>query len=267
MKKTKPDRRYFILGLSVLSLTALLILWKFGRQQEKPPSPLPGNSEKSSRNSLERGISEKGPIRQSRELDPKNYRFVAVPLPEYPDESSSIIYPAFDNPAFQTGGGTGGRFTIRNRNREIIWRGNEENRVFSITASPDEELVWVSAGDGRSYIISADGKKIKDMPQRPPGKDLMVFDVWQWIDNDRLLGKSGIQKYDDNGILVTCCGGDNVSESKFFIYNLKTGRMEEMLLPGIFLGKVVTIRKVLNSGAFQLAHEEDEPHWFQIREK
>ena len=91
-----------------------------------------------------------------------------------------------------------------------------------------------------------------------------MFSTWIWLDNSRLLGQSGVQKYDEDGKLVTCCGGDNVSEMRFYVYDLRTGQMEEMQLPGNLRGKVVRIGKVLKTGEFQLGHEGDGFEWYRV---
>lgn len=93
---------------------------------------------------------------------------------------------------------------------------------------------------------------------------MLGFGKWVWLDNQRLLGESGVQKFDQNGKLVTCCGSDNVSESRFYVYDLTTGELEEMLLPEALRGKVVNISRVLDSGEILMGHGGDEFGWYQV---
>jgi len=181
------------------------------------------------------------------------------------DDSSPTIYPLVENPPFMLSGATGGRFVIRNRDGDVIRRGNEEDWVFSILPSPNEQLIVVGAGDGNFYVINSTGEKVIDLPQRPAGKNMLGMSSWHWLTNELLLGTSGLQKFDTNGNLISCCGGDNISESRMYVYDMNTNKMKQVQLPALISGKVLRIHKILNSGAIQVAHEDDEPLWIMLK--
>lgn len=187
-------------------------------------------------------------------------RFIAIPLPRDPDPE---ILDKIEYPLYQFAG-SGTRGAIRDAGGEVIWRASEESPVYSIAASPNDERIVVGAGDGNAYIITSGGEKLSDLPQLPPGKDMLGLGNWIWLDNERLLGESGVQRFDENGRPVGCCQGHNVSESRFYVYDLPTGELEEMLLPEDLRGKVVSIKRVMDSGEILMGHEGDEFGWYTV---
>lgn len=188
----------------------------------------------------------------------KQFSFVATSLSDSPKGAEGAVYPKYRT------GGSGTRGSIRDGKGKLIWRATTENPVYSISISPDDKHIVVGAGDGNAYIVSSKGQKIVDLPQVPPGQDMLGLGNWIWFENNRLLGESGVQRFDENGKLVTCCGGDNVSESRFYVYDLLTDEMNEMQLPKELRGKVLSIEKVLKTGEFQFIHKGDKPSWCKV---
>ncbi|MES2995407.1 MAG: hypothetical protein V4733_01195 [Verrucomicrobiota bacterium] len=188
----------------------------------------------------------------------EEFRFAATELPAPPEDTDLVEEPKY------RAGGSGTRGAIRDQERNLIFRATDESPAVAITISPNEKFIWVSGGDRKSYIINTKGGEVANLPIVPPGKDMLGFGKWVWLDNHRLLGDSGVQKYDATGNLITCCGGDNVSESRFYVYDLRTNEMEEMQLPENLRGKVVSFGKVLKTGELQLGHGGDEFGWYQV---
>jgi hypothetical protein len=188
----------------------------------------------------------------------RDFGFMARVLPKAPQEPEAI-----ENPKFSSGG-SGTQGSIRDQAGKTIWRATEELPVYSISTSPDDRKIVVGAGDGKAYIISNEGEKIADLPQFPRGRKMLGLGNWVWLGNDRLLGESGVQELDANGKPIACCGGHNVSESRFFVYDLQTSKLEEIQLPEKLRGKVVSMGKVLKTGELQFGHAGDEPAWYQV---
>lgn len=190
----------------------------------------------------------------------ENPKFIAIPLSGTPE---SEILAKIEYPKYRFAG-SGTRGAIRDAEGMVIWRASEENPVYSVAISSNYERLVVGAGDGNAYVITNGGKKLSDLPQLPPGKDMLGLGNWKWLDNRRLLGESGVQKFDEKGRPVGCCQGHNVSESRFYVYDLQTGELEEMRLPEALRGKVVNISKVLKSGEMLMGHEGEEFEWYEV---
>lgn len=239
----------------------ILVGWLFLRAPEDAPNgPKPIRSDRERPDSVS---SEGGELIEGRHIrsEPQdNPRFVATLLahPPEPEILDKIEYPKFS----RTGSGTRG--SIRDAEGGVIWRASEDNPVFSISISPNDARIVAGAGDGNAYVITSDGEKLMDLPQFPPGKDMLGLGNWVWLDNERLLGESGVQKFDEHGRPVGCCQGHNVSESRFYVYDLRTNQMEEMQLPENLREKAVSIGKVLKTGELQLGHEGDGFGWYQV---
>lgn len=261
MVKERQVRKY-IIGGALMIVVTLLVFWSLAgrpRSGNDAPHSITANKVYVRRDCRPNPV-EPFPRKAPRQRAGKQrFRFAASPLGEDPDGPKGVVYPAF-----KTGGTIGGRLTVRNQSGKLIYRGTEELPVFSIEISPNEELIWVEAGDGNSYILNLNGEKIVDLPQFPPGKYMLGLGAWVWLDNNRLLGESGVQNFDDNGKPIDCCQGHNISESHFYVYDLQTNKMEEMQLPEDLRGKVVTIGKVLKTGEFQLGNDGDGFDWYQV---
>ena len=259
--KNKQSRKY-IIGAALLIVAALLVFWNFPRKpqgyDEKQHSITVDQNQV--REVQESNIVKSLPRESSRPRpEKKDIRFIANPLEKHPAEPEGVVYPAF-----KTGGGVGGRFTIRDQVGTLIHRGTKESPVYSISISPNEQLMWVNGGDVKSYIMNTKGEEVVNFPIVPPGQDVLMFGNWVWLDNNRLLGESGVQNFDENGKPIGCCQGHNMSESRFYVYDLRTNKMEEMQLPENLQGKVVTVGKVLKTGELQLGHEGDGFGWYQV---
>ena len=202
--------------------------------------------------------------RETRDADPLiepqggELRYAATLLSEPPQQPEGVQYPKY------RAGGSGTRGAIRDRAGNLIRRATVESPVVAITISPNDELIWVSGADVKSYIINKSGEEIANLPIVPPGDNMLGFGKWVWLDNNRLLGQSGVQRFDEQGKPVACCQGHNVSESRFYVYDLKTKAMVEMQLPKDLREKVVSIGKVLKTGELQLGHEGDGFGWFRV---
>jgi hypothetical protein len=265
MKPTK-QRKWILVGLGLVPLIAGLILFlnRGGEESTILSSPGSGSSgevmDRSSRtgDDHDRQRSTISRASEAAGTESREFRFAATVLPAAPQEPETIEYPKFSS------GGSGTQGSIRDQAGNTIWRASLEHPVYSISCSPDERKIVIGAGDGKAYIISNVGEKIADLPQFPRGRKMLGLGNWVWLGNDRLLGESGVQELDANGKPIACCGGHNVSESRFFVYDLQTAKLEEMQLPEKLQGKVVSVGKVLKSGELQLGHQGDEPVWCQV---
>lgn len=128
-------------------------------------------------------------------LPAEEVQLAATPLTALPVNAEERIVSKYHS------GGSATNGAIRDQAGNVIWRATEENLVFSISISPDETRIAVNAGDRNAYIVTAEGKKTFVLPNVPPGKDMLGFGSWIWLDDHRLLGSSGLEKFgtgDDN---------------------------------------------------------------------
>lgn len=263
MKPTK-QRKWILVGLGLVPVVAGLILFLNRGGDDSTVRSSPGSDsagdvmDRSSRTGDDGWRFTISSPSEAAGTEKRDFHFTATVLPAAPQEPGAI-----ENPKFSSGG-SGTQGSIRDQAGNTIWRATEEHPVYSISASPDDRKIVVGAGDGKAYIISNEGEKMADLPQFPRGRKMLGLGNWVWLGNDRLLGESGVQELDANGKPIACCGGHNVSESRFFVYDLQTAKLEEMQLPEKLHGKVVSVGKVLKSGELQLGHQGDDPVWCQI---
>lgn len=250
-------RIWIYVGVAVALVLGVLF---FLRTSEEIITPDPTHSDRGRPHGFSSKRDEKIEYRGSREEADENSKFIATPLsrPPKPEILDKIEYPKYRF------AGSGIRGAIRDAEGEVIWRASEETPVYSIAASPNGKRIVAGAGDGNAYIITSEGEKVLDLPQFPPGKDMLGLGNWVWIDDERLLGESGVQKFDEHGQAVGCCQGHNVSESRFYVYDRLRGELEEMRLPDALRGKVVNIARVLDSGKILMGHEGDEFGWYEV---
>lgn len=257
----KQRKWLYVVGLLLLVMSGLLFLKNHESDSESEPSSGSVSSPSDPRENKSRPV-ESDEINTENvlmgEIRNKEFRFAATELPAPPENADLVEDPKY------RAGGSGTRGAIRDQERNLIFRATDESPAVAITISPNEKLIWISGGDKKSYIINTKGEEVANCPIVPPGKDMLRFGKWVWLDNHRLIGDSGVQKYDESGNLITCCGGDNVSESRFYVYDLRTQQMEEMQLPESLRGKVVSFGKVLKTGELQLGHEGDGFGWYQV---
>lgn len=254
----KQKNLLYALGLLVLISFCLLLLKQTEKAVESETSSK--LERKAIGSDLVKHEENKPRTDRLRDAPEREFHFKATEMAQPPRDAEKIEYPKF------RAGGSGTRGAIRDQKGNLVWRATKENPVYSISVSPDDEKIVAGAGDGNAYIITNKGEKISNLPQFPPGKDMLGLGNWVWLDNNRLLGESGVQNYDEDGEPVGCCHGHNVSESRFYIYDLLTNKMEELQLPEELQEKVVTIGKVLKSGELQLGHDGDGFKWYQVGE-
>ena len=249
------NKKWFYIGGMIL---VLLFIFIFSVPSDEDRSEVSDQSRTTAYHT-ENGFEQDGfNDRVKNENPSKKFQFIAKLLAVPPDEPKMIEYPKYQL------GGSGTRGAIRDRNGNVIWRASKEAPVYSSSISPNDKKIVIGAGDGNAYVITNEGNKVIDLPQVPPGMDMLGLGNWVWIDNNRLLGESGVQNFDENGNPVGCCQGHNMSESRFYVYDLRTSRMEEMQLPENLRGKVLSIGKVLNTGELQLGHEGDGFSWYRV---
>lgn len=252
----KQKKLVFIAGLLLL-VPLYLLFWKQAHDDAKSKiSPKSGQG--SSQSGARQADQDEQRVGRSRIARNGKYHFSAIKLINPPNEADKIQSEKF------YAGGSGTRGAIRDQEGNLVWRATLQNPVYSISMSPDDKKIVAGAGDGKAYVITNKGEKITDLPQFPPGKDMLGFGNWVWLDNNRLLGESGVQNFDENGQEIGCCQGHNMSETQFHVYDLRTKEMEEMQLPEDLRGRVVNVGKVLKTGELQLGHAGDEFDWYKV---
>lgn len=173
--------------------------------------------------------------------------------------------------------GSGGTGKIVDRDGNVILQSDSENPIFKYQVSPDENRIAVHRGSGTYDIFTPSTGETIQLPQQPPGENVLGFGSWHWIDERTLIGVSGktIPFRDDQ------VGPEReepiISRSVLYLYDLEERRMSEVALPpalrlqGV---RIVSVNAVDETGKVQLRPEGREVSytdaslgWFEVRPK
>lgn len=168
---------------------------------------------------------------------------------------------------YQGGPGSG---RIVDMNGKVIMSSNDEIGIFGISLSPDQLQILAKGGDAVNYVIKpSSGDRIK-LPSFPAGENMLGLN-YHWIDNQNLLGISGIQARDSDGKLVT--NDNNIEKTTLYIYSLKTQNLIEISLPPEVTQPVVEIPEMGIGGYFRLSEHaadgsnEKDLGWFDFNSR
>jgi hypothetical protein len=262
MKTNK--KQFFWISLCVILVVISVLVFTLNRDHTSQFEASDAEKDNTNTNKFSGNKSQNEVTSNLKIFEDSGKTFTVKIILDIKNDLSPLTYPVIENPPFELRGASGGRFAIRNKEGNIIRKGSEDDWVFSISASPSEKFIVVGAGDGNAYVIDSSGDKIIDLPQCPPGANMLGMGDWYWLSDEKLLGTSGLQRYDSDGKLISCCGGDNISESKMYAYDMNNNTMNELRLPESIAGKVLKVLQIKKSGVIQVAHEDDVPVWIAI---
>jgi hypothetical protein len=183
-------------------------------------------------------------------------------VPDYVGLARSI-----ENPLFRCLGGSGtGR--VVDREGRVVMDSGKEIGILGVAVGPDGKHVLIEGGDAINYVLSpSTGEKIQ-LPVYPPGTNMLGFGTWNWINETKLLGVSGVQSLDEKGVPVQ--EDNNVAQTKLYVYDLTTQSLAEVPLPSEVSHLVVNIAEVSPDGHVHLMDEaphratEQDLGWFEI---
>ena len=193
---------------------------------------------------------------------PQSRRLPLVQMKETPYVVDYVaLSRSLENPPYEFRGGAGNGRVI-DKDGKVLMDSGKEIGIFGAVVGPNREHVLVGGAEGKNFVLTpATGGKLK-LPVYPPGANMFPLD-WDWIGEQSLLGKSGVERLGPDGKPVKT--DDNVAESKLYVYNLKTQQLSEVALPEKFTHAVFGVMEVIPDGHVHLALEGSEyTSWCKI---
>jgi hypothetical protein len=261
----------------------MLIAWRWFIAT--PTGTAPSQNELPSPGFVDRGLSDAAveptapkPAETSPQAKPER-DLPAVAVPTYELNPVAVSFdPTSDaanatKPPFQLRGGAGAGRIIDATGNVILESGAQSGiNIFGCEVSPDNKRILVQGGDAKALVLDPVTGNRQNLPTAPPGKDVLGFGSWRWMDNDTLIGVSGktIAFRDDQ------VGVDKeepmIERSVLYLYDLKTQQLSEVELPPRLRTKTLSVSAVDPTGKVQLRPEggpasvTDESYgWFDVR--
>jgi hypothetical protein len=208
----------------------------------------------------------------------ENSRSTRHRLPEPPPTlrmnkaSDALDYAALSRapnlpPPYMFSGGAGTGRVVDSQGEVLIASGKEMG-IFGASVSPDSTRVLVRGSEGRNLVLTpATGEKLK-LPVYPPGAKMLCMGNWCWINDNKLLGQSGVQAFDTNGKPVKT--DNNISETRLYIYDITKKQLTEVTMSAEFTHALASVVEVSPDGHVHLMLEapalgnEPDLGWFEI---
>lgn len=187
---------------------------------------------------------------------PQSRRLPIVQMKEKPYVVDyATLSHSLENPPYEFRGSDDGNGRVIDKEGKVLMESDKEIVISGAVVGPDREHVLVKGSEGKNFVLTpATGRKLK-LPVRPPGANMFPFD-WDWIGEQSLLGKSGVERLGPDGKPTK--SEDNVAESKLYVYDLKTQQLSEVGLPDKFTHAVFGVMEVIPDGHVHLALEGSE---------
>lgn len=174
-----------------------------------------------------------------------------------------------ENPRFEFRGGAGtGR--VVDRQGKLLLESGEAIAIFGAAVGPDKEKVLVKGGNAINFVLEpSSGRKI-ELPELPPGVNMLGFGDWRWIGRNLLFGISGVTKIFHDGAHQNCCSENNVAQTRFYTFDLLTQQLSELVMPSAVTQPGVNAVDVMSDGHIHLRFEEplggveQDLCWFKI---
>ncbi len=181
------------------------------------------------------------------------------PLVQMKEKPYVVDYAALsrslENPPYEYRGSDDGNGRVIDKEGKVLMESGKEIVISGAVVGPNREHVLVNGSEGKNFVLTpATGGKLK-LPVYPLGANMFPLD-WDWIGEQSLLGKSGIERLGPDGKPVKT--DDNVAESKLYVYDLKTQQLSEVALPDKFTHAVFGVMEVIPDGHVHLALEGSE---------
>ncbi|MEZ5405061.1 MAG: hypothetical protein R3F23_02450 [Verrucomicrobiia bacterium] len=137
---------------------------------------------------------------------------------------------------------------------KIIWQAPKGKSVYGMDASPSENKVLIDWGDAQYEVLSVNGSdslKLLNLPsvssidERETEK---VAFVWFWLDDDHLLGETGVwkplaERY-ATAETAALAEEDNVKQTLLYLFNIKTRELEKIKTENSGLPPVFQIEEI-----------------------
>jgi hypothetical protein len=262
---------------------AMFIAWRwFGAT---PPSAAPSQAELPSPRSVDRSPARAvvepivpKPTDTSIQAEPER-DVPAVAVPTYELKPVAVSYDPTSDAAkpptapFQLRGGAGAGKIVDATGKVILESGSKSGiNIFGCEVSQDNKRILVQGGDAKALVLDPATGSRQNLPTAPPGKDMLGFGSWRWLDPDTLIGVSGKTlpfREDQVGALSE---EPMIERSVLYLYDLKTQQLSEVELPPRLRTKTLSVSAIDPTGKVQLRPEggpasfTDESYgWFDVR--
>lgn len=151
---------------------------------------------------------------------------------------------------------------------KVVIEANPNFGIHGVSISPNNDRLLV-LGYPMSLVVELTTDRRIALPSQPPGSNKLGFASWRWIDNDFLLGESG----DAVAERKPGAGGEgnNVAQTRLYLYDLNRQGLEEVKLPDDLVTKVFSVTEVSPDGSVHLIHDDPSATrppdlgWFKVR--
>jgi hypothetical protein len=159
---------------------------------------------------------------------------------------------------------------VVDQNGRVLVESGQEIGILGIAVSPNQQMILIEGGDAVNFLLKpSTGDKVK-LPVYPPGANMLGFGAWHWISENKLFGESGVQVLNAEGSPTACCESLSVTSTMFYVYDVISQRLSEVIMPSNLNGFVLIVVDVTSDGNVHLAY--DIPHvgtrqdlgWFRI---
>lgn len=167
---------------------------------------------------------------------------------------------------------------ILNEKSKMIWRAPKGRNVYGMDANPSENKVLIDWGDAQYEVLSIGHKgvvKLLDLPSWPSadrietGKKLAF--TWSWLDDDRLLGETGIGKPLSERVVTEETAAlaelDNIKQTLLYLFDTKTKKLTKIEtdnsgLPPVF--EIEEVRENLIKVSYHYSPQEEKTLWTRL---
>jgi hypothetical protein len=166
--------------------------------------------------------------------------------------------------------GGGGEGRVTDRVGGVILESTKEFGIFGASVSPAGTWIFAHGGSAKNLVFTPGKEEKQWLPTAPPGKNMLGFGSWHWINDHMLVGEAGTEKLGVDGLPVKT--EDNVAESKLYIYDINTRELAEVALPAELKGQVFGVIESSGDGHLFIGIEsprDDDKFkegWFKIGE-
>ncbi len=184
----------------------------------------------------------------------------------YVIDDAALARSLEDPPFIFIGDGTSGK--VIDREGKVLMESGKEIGIYGIAVAPNKQRILVKGGNSTYIVLSpATGEKLQ-LPERPVGANMFSLSDWYWIDDNTLIGRSGVMILDENGKPVR--SDNNASETSLYVYDLTTQHLTEVALPDKYKQALVMVMDVSPDGHVHLALDappegvEPDIGWYKI---
>lgn len=141
---------------------------------------------------------------------------------------------------------------LKRADGQTLWDAAKEKRpLYAAKPSPDGRLVVLGFEDGKHELYRLQPfEKVKSMPYVAPVERGTAFASWSWIDNERLVGVSAIERSaeDLRGLTAAEREAQSCEKMLLYVYDLESSSLELVQTEGLPLPPVFEVNQIASGG-------------------